>query len=357
MISKFLPSGFINQWHLVSCLKKVLPGPRKLLKLSRETLEAPFHMAAAIPKTFYKYRAFDSRTVESLCLDLLYYAKPTELNDPLECSPILETDSSVTELRNLLNKLIQRRVVSETIGYLKKALIKGAKADAHASKLATNASNRTLLEITYQATDPEVHSGTVEEAESWLLTRHIQDEMLQHYDKGVCSLSTVYNSPLLWSHYGDQHKGICIGYDLDRQPKPLPLKVIYGGSRTIKTSAVIKAIIDGDQSARESLNHDVLLRKAPGWSYEKEWRLVDSPGLHESCLRLRDVTFGLKCPSSVKHAVISALHRHHYPVKFYDMCEDDRAYRLSRSMTDIDELKVGLPKRAMSGFEMFGETI
>jgi hypothetical protein len=36
MISKFLPSGFINEWPLVSCLKKALPGPRKLLNLSCE---------------------------------------------------------------------------------------------------------------------------------------------------------------------------------------------------------------------------------------------------------------------------------------------------------------------------------
>lgn len=313
-------------------------------------------MAAAIPKTFYKYRAFDSRTLESLCLDQLYYAKPTELNDPLECSPTLETDSSVIELRNLLNRLIQRRVVSETIGFLKKARIKGAKANAHASKLATDASNRTLVEITYQATDPEVHSGTVEEAESWLLTRHIQDEMIQHYDKGVCSLSTVYNSPLLWSHYGGQHKGICIGYDLDRQPRPLPLKVVYGGSRTIQTSAVIKALVDEDQSARESLDRDVLCRKARGWNYEKEWRLIGDQGLNDSCLRLKEVTFGLLCPRSVQHTVISALHNSHSPVKFYDMRVCDQTFRLSRSLTDVDELKARMPRRAASAEEIFGDT-
>lgn len=313
-------------------------------------------MTPSVPKTFYKYRAFDSRTLESLCLDMLYFAKPTELNDPLECSPILETDSSLTELRNLLNKLIQRRVVSETIGYLKKARVKGAKADAHASKLATDASDRTLLEIKYQATDPEVHSGTVEEAESWLLTRHIQDEMIQHYDKGVCSLSTVYNSPLLWSHYGGQHKGICIGYDLDRQPRPLPLKVVYGGSRTIQTSAVIKALVDEDQSARESLDRDVLCRKARGWNYEKEWRLIGDQGLNDSCLRLKEVTFGLLFPRSVQHTVISALQKSHSPVKFYDMRVCDRTFLLSRSLTDVDELKARMPRRAASAEEIFGDT-
>jgi hypothetical protein len=313
-------------------------------------------MAEAVPKTFYKYRAFDSRTLESLCRDMLYFAKPTELNDPLECSPTVESDSSINELRDLLTKLIQRRVVSETISYLKNARIEGTKANAHAHKLALNASNRTLGEIAYQATDPEVHDGTTEEAESWILTRYIQDEMIQHYDKGVCSLSTVYNSPLLWSHYGDQHKGICIGYDLDRLPKPLPLKVIYGGSRTIQTSVIIKALVDEDQSARETLDRDVLFRKAPGWRYEKEWRLIGNQGLHNSCLRMKEVTFGLLCPSSVQHAIINALHMSHSPLKYYNMRVHPRTFRLNRSLTDVDELKASLPQRAASAEELFGDT-
>ncbi len=312
-------------------------------------------MATAVPKTFYKYRAFDSRTLESLCRDRLYFAKPTELNDPLECSPTVESDSSINELRDLLTKLIQRRVVSETISYLKNARIEGTKANAHAHKLALDASNRTLGEITYQATDPEVHDGTVEEAESWILTRYIQDEMIQHYDKGVCSLSTVYNSPLLWSHYGDQHKGICIGYDLDRQPKPLPLKVSYGGSRTIQTSAIIKALVDEDPSARESLDRDVLCRKARGWAYEKEWRLIGKQGFHNSYLRMKEVTFGLLCPSSVQHAIINALHMSHSPLKYYYMRVHARTFRLSRSLTDDDELKASLPQRAASAEEIFGD--
>src|SRR5690606_10306833 len=100
-----------------------------------------------------------------------------------------------------------------------------------------------LARIDYYATDPEYQTG-VEEAKTWLLTHGIEEELLRDYERGVCCFSASFSSPLLWSHYSDQHRGLCIGYDLDRLPKPAPQQVIYGGSRIIKTSTVIRAFVE-----------------------------------------------------------------------------------------------------------------
>ena len=32
---------------------------------------------------------------------------------------------------------------------------------------------------------------------------------------GIVSFSKVWNHPIMWSHYGDKHKGICLGFDID----------------------------------------------------------------------------------------------------------------------------------------------
>ena len=132
----------------------------------------------------------------------------------------------------------------------------------------------------------------------------IQREILKRYDRGVCCFSATKYNPLLWSHYADHHRGICIGYSLDRVPEPKLHKVVYGGSRSVKTSLIARALLKNDHEAQDLLNRDVLLRKSPSWRYEREWRLLGNRGVHDSPLELADVTFGLRCPEALKHVLI-----------------------------------------------------
>ncbi|NKK82626.1 DUF2971 domain-containing protein [Rhizobium leguminosarum bv. viciae] len=32
---------------------------------------------------------------------------------------------------------------------------------------------------------------------------------------GLLCMSTTWQEPLLWSHYADKHKGMCLGFDVD----------------------------------------------------------------------------------------------------------------------------------------------
>lgn len=150
--------------------------------------------------TFYRYRAFSTNTLGSLCHDTLYFAHPGTFNDPLDCSPTLEQDSSLEELRNLLSILVRRRVRSEVLSSLSQARVKGEGATAHAEKRAVSEAQNELANIAYNATDPE-YTVTQAEAEGWILVSQIQRELHRHYERGVCCFSTTYSSPLLWSHY------------------------------------------------------------------------------------------------------------------------------------------------------------
>lgn len=189
-------------------------------------------------KAFYRYRAFNTATLDSLCLDTLHFANPGTFNDPLDCNPSVECDSDLTELRALLTLLVRRRVSAEVLESLKRARLQGDKARAHANSRAGVEAANELADIAYHATNPEYEVGE-EEAEAWLLTQEIERELRRHYDRGVCCFSTTYGNPLLWSHYGDQHRGLCIGYGTNRSPKPKLRKVIYGGSRALKTSTLV----------------------------------------------------------------------------------------------------------------------
>lgn len=305
------------------------------------------------PKTFYKYRAFNTTTLDALCHDTVFYANPGSFNDPLDCNPTIECDSPIEDLRKLLTFQIRHRVKAEILSNLKLARVKDQSASEHARRKSCLLAKQELEYIAYNATDPYYEAG-VAEAESRLLVQEIERELDRYYQRGVCALSTTYSSPLLWSHYGDQHKGLCVGYGVNREPVPKLNKVVYGGSRSIKTSTLIRAFIEGDVHAQSDLDRDVLLRKAKGWNYEREWRLIGTQGVQDSPLLLKEVTFGIRCSSSIMHSVINALSGRENKMRFFEMYVVHGSYILRRRSLDIDELGAHLPKTACSGMELFG---
>jgi len=306
------------------------------------------------PKSIFRYQRFSAMTIESLCHDRLYFADPASFDDPLDCQPTLESDSDRNTLRRILTELIRRRVEAETLASLNIAKLKGNKTESHAKKLGEQAAGNELENIAYHATNPEYEVGE-EEAECLLLNYKIQRELLRQYDRGVCCFSSAVNNPVLWSHYGDQHRGLCIGYSFNRNPKPKLYKVIYGGDRRVSTSLIAKALLDNDSKSQELLDCNVLLRKAASWRYEREWRLLSKRGVQDSPLSLKDVTFGLRCPISVMHAIITALESREEKVKFYQISEVRENFKLKRESVDIGEMQAFLPHTARSGAELFGD--
>ncbi|EPS3433236.1 TPA: DUF2971 domain-containing protein [Vibrio alginolyticus] len=305
------------------------------------------------PSKVYRYQKFSELSLEALCRDQLYFSDPRAFNDPLDCQPCVESDSDREELRLIFAKLLRKRVESETLASLKKVNLVGTNAEQHAKSVAEQHVTNELNDISYHATNPD-YETSVDEAECRLLTYAIENELLKQYDRGICCFSSSEINPLLWSHYGDQHHGICVGYDLNRTPKPNLHKVIYGGNRIIHTSSIAKAIVDEKADYQAALDRDVLLRKAQPWSYEEEWRLLGKRGIQDSTLALKDITFGLRCSLGVKHAVISALKGRVDGIDFYEIYQKRGSFELKKQPIDYEYLH-GLPRTAKSGQEIFGQ--
>lgn len=254
----------------------------------------------------------------------------------------------------ILSTIIKKRVELEAISSLKNAKLKGGKTVSYAKELGEKTAQNVLANIAYLATNPDYTVG-VEESESWLLTSDIQRELLKQYNRGICCFSSVVNNPLLWSHYGNQHHGICIGYSLNRNPKPEPYKVIYGGNRKISTNLVEKALLKNDPEALKLLDQNILLRKALPWKYELEWRIFGNRGIQDSPLLLEDITFGLRCPTAVMYSITSALESRE-DIKFYKVYEVSGSFKLKRRVVDTDELNTYFPHTSTSGIEIFSPT-
>jgi DUF2971 family protein len=77
---------------------------------------------------------------------------------------------------------------------------------------------------------------------------------------GMLCFSRRWRNPLLWSHYAEKHRGMCLGFDVDRR------------RRGLKAVAYVKERIDLHiPPTRESIEQ-LLFTKYRDWKYEEEWR-------------------------------------------------------------------------------------
>lgn len=301
------------------------------------------------PKRLYKYRVFSNRTLSMLVDDVIHYSDPTSFNDPLDTKPNLETDVDSSVLEDILMSLIQTRTSAEMSAAAKSIRYRGPKTIDHISRQSRKAAERLLSDIRYHAGDPEIESL---DPASLLLGQYIELELLKRYNKGVFSLAERSTCPLMWSHYGDQHRGLCLGYSVPSTALSDLHKIQYGGTRLVRASD-LSAMLGGDNAARGRVDDAVLLRKARPWTYEREWRLLGPRGQQDSPLELEEVVFGMRCESPVMYAIVQALAKRERAIKFYGIHEQRDSFVLAKRALNVEELSSSLPRRCLSLTELF----
>lgn len=306
---------------------------------------------AAAPSVLYKYRHFSARTLEQLCRDEVYYADPGTFNDPLDSRPCVEVDCDEETLQHAVFELVRRREEATMSAAAQSIKYRGPKTYGHIDRHSRARAQRTLDKLAELATDPEYAEATPR-PHVQLLASAMERELLLQYHKGVFSLAKRFDCPLMWSHYGDQHHGLCLGYAVPADARASLKAVSYGGARVVRASTVATMLV-GDVAARDAVDQAVLLKKAHAWRYEKEWRLLGPRGVGDSPLEFVEVIFGTRCTGAVKHAVARALQGRDKSVKLFEMHEVRGTFRLRRRELDQDELAVYYPRRALAITEEF----
>jgi hypothetical protein len=301
------------------------------------------------PRRLYKYRGFSDRTLNMLVSDQFYFADPSTFNDPLDTRPTLVTDLEADQLETILQDLVQRRVRAEMTAAARTLKYSGLRTIAHIDDKSLRQATELISDARYHATNPDFDGF---DGLKITLGQHIQVELLRRYERGIVSLAERATCPLMWSHYGDQHRGICIGYSVPASVETSLLKIRYGGSRRVPTSLVDRMLQD-EEGAEEDLDAAVLGIKAASWKYEREWRLIDKRGLRDSPLELEEVIFGIRCEVAVKYTVARALLERRRPIKLYEMVELPGTFHLKKVRLDLDEMFAQLPRRARDLFDDF----
>ncbi len=273
--------------------------------------------------------------------DNIHFADPRTFNDPLDAKPNLTPDLDNAGLEELLLELIKGRVREEMKSAAKAIRYKGPKTISHIARQSLKAAENRIASIRYSSTDPDLKGG---DPVQWLLAVEIEEELLRIYERGLFSLAERATCPLMWSHYGDQHRGICLGYSVPDSNVGVK-KIQYGGSRTVLASDVA-AMLQGDDLAKQRVDDAVLLRKARPWSYEREWRLIGNQGAQPSPLELEEVIFGMRCDPAVVYAVIQALAPRSRQVHFHEIRERRGKFVLTKRRVDLDEVAVSRPHRS-----------
>ena len=255
-----------------------------------------------------------------------------------------------TQMVETLKALIEHRIKAEMFAAAKTMKMHENKAMDYIRRSSRREAERVIADIEYNATSTEYD---VNDYKHSLLRQEVERELLRRYDKGVVALAERSDCPLMWSHYGADHRGICIGYSVPLDAAGHVHKVKYGGSRLVLASHV-SAMLGNSRDSNGQVDEAVLLRKAESWCYEREWRLIGPRGLHNSPLELEEIVFGLECESSAKYITMKVLEDRERSIEFFEIREEFGTFNLpKRALTYDDEMFVHFPRRHLSILELF----
>lgn len=209
------------------------------------------------PQAFYKYRKLNDDTFKSLEEKKFWVADVNTLNDPFECSLLFNQNEF---LRNFFfDEYFPKR-------FFKKFNIEITKAELNNIHHSVNpyltyseiCLNKGVILNINNEQFIEIANAT------WNDVRINAKKTIQ-----ICSFTERYDSLLMWAHYAEQHKGICIEYDFNESDadriRPFIQPVFYSNKIfTINSIGEVNAIN----------NIMASICKSKDWEYEQEWRLT-----------------------------------------------------------------------------------
>jgi hypothetical protein len=130
----------------------------------------------------------------------------------------------------------------------------------------------------------------------------VREVMLKHRaamdrEQGLICFTRGYSEPMLWSHYADKHRGICLGFDVD-DDSCTPVEYVKERIPVVNATGVPDA----------ELLSRTLWAKGDSWKYEDEVRvhilLKNVPMVEDGVyfvpftdgMALREVILGAVCP-------------------------------------------------------------
>jgi hypothetical protein len=175
------------------------------------------------------------RTVEH---DEIYFSNPKDFNDPWDCRPRYNEDA-------LNDPAYCKRLVDWLDAVARKWAASGFDESAHERRIGELRSNPSLL---------KAHLVKAADAR----------EKDIHQRLRVYCLVPRANCPLMWAHYADKHRGVCLEFSRDEK--------VFDGTYKVVYCAEYPAFDPGEREISQILLP--LITKSDDWKYENEFRII-----------------------------------------------------------------------------------
>lgn len=228
-----------------------------------------------IPPKIFKYRRDCEKSRTNLKDETLWFASPTTYNDPYDSQFRIE-EAKFSAAVNV--KINQELVLACKLD----KVLSGEKIAALV--ISDNALQLIAEYVEKYQTVPHENLGAALQSSKPITAQLIKDiltipKLWREKLTKVCSFSAANDSLLMWGHYGADHTGFCIEYDLQNLPpensyRKFLYPVVYSNefyNLTPWAESLPKAKSEKFNQIGPLLS---LLHKFEGWSYEKEWRLI-----------------------------------------------------------------------------------
>lgn len=160
---------------------------------------------------------------------------------------------------------------------------------------------------------------------------------------GFLCFSRNWKNPLLWSHYADKHRGICLGFDV-----PADLKEVdYTENRLDLNASNFETLPEEEQ---KKLMEKLISTKYVDWSYEEEVRGFANLKDRDVCtgfyfhefdeeLKLQEVIAGALCSVENKRKIKEVIGRYTETVEViqarlafrsFEVVRDERGFRAAQ---------------------------
>jgi hypothetical protein len=264
-------------------------------------------------KYLYKYRCLidnndygmNKNTINMLKSGELFFSKPRDFNDPFDCFIDEIVDGTDEEFMKYLGEK------GKSVEYIDEILRQKNSGELNFKKL-------------------------------------LEDDKSQDYFKVFC-LSKKFDNILMWSHYADDHKGICIGFQIRSWKDSLVIKCKEGFLQKILGNNYLPLyhVTYDDNRPRpyniikrdRNMICDFIYTKGKCWEYEEEYRIILNDDIllqNPLCIEeneIKEVIFGLRTPDELKEKIVNIINHfsdNRKDVTIYEMIKKEGQYKLER---------------------------
>lgn len=210
-----------------------------------------FKLITAPPNKFFKYYGgfgIDNRNLSGIIDSVLWFQNPTDFNDPFDCNPAISNRSFEYAYRLASRTVQNQNLVINEYGQFVRA--DGAGGNAPSEQEIVALAKHLMKEES---------------------VKDFADKVYAQY--GVCCFSTDPANILMWSHYGRNHTGFVLEFDITE----IVEAGIPSASPEDDQFDLVPSPVEYNEN-RPNADVSALTTKSTAWAYEQEVRILRNTG-------------------------------------------------------------------------------